>query len=208
MIIHITKDHTFMKYLGQFALCVLVIALAACGATSQEVLPTVAVIEQSEETTEANGELAPTAENSESETNDEEDAAPSDSLELPRGDVTVVVPNPGGRWDTFVVETPGLGTTVSIVSSDITLLYSLDVGVTDKLGETLERNLRMILGEEPEVLEENGVRYVEGDDFTLYVDVNDTFYATVGLTRGGGDEIEPPYSEDWREMALNLEIIE
>ncbi|MEM6281616.1 MAG: hypothetical protein AAF787_05445, partial [Chloroflexota bacterium] len=105
-------------------------------------------------------------------------------------------------------ETQGLGTIESIISADMLAGYSVDIGLSDKLGETLERNLRMILGEEPTVTEENGVRFVEGEDFTLYVDVNETFYATVSLSRSGDDTIEQPYIDDWRAIAFNIEIVE
>jgi hypothetical protein len=194
-----------MKYLGRVLLVwVLAIGLVACGGTSEET-PANDNLEVGSVTEEATGD---------EETQDVpegEAVSSADRLEVPRGDLTVAVSNPGGRWETSEVETPGLGSSIDIVSSDRTQGYTLNLDLTNKFDQTLERNLRTILGEEPEVQEENGVRYVEGTDFTLYVDVNETFFATVTLTRttlDGQSEIEAPYSDDWREMALSLEVIE
>ncbi|MEL6150618.1 MAG: hypothetical protein AAFU54_16600 [Chloroflexota bacterium] len=194
--------------------------LAACGGNAAEPLPTLAVIEDTDtsgDTTVAADDTtagdSTTADDTTTDTEPADTAASdapetSDTLTVARGDVSVTVPNPGGRWQVFEAEAPGVGTLENIVSSDMLLGYTLNLTLTDKFGETLERNLRMIIGEEPTVTEENGVRFVEGADNTLYVDVNETFYATVSLTRSGDDPIEQPYIDDWREIAFNITVAE
>ncbi|MEO0599063.1 MAG: hypothetical protein AAF126_23340, partial [Chloroflexota bacterium] len=80
------------------------------------------------------------------------------------------------------------------------------ITLMDKAGETFERNLRMFVGDAPEIIEENGVRYVETDNFTRYVDLNDTSFVTITLARTGDEEIDPQYIEDWRTMSINIRV--
>lgn len=201
-----------MKLLASTALMLLMaFAIAACGGDSTEAVPT--LVPQGDDTTTETTEDTTTEDtstedsgNAEDESGDDSAADPSTSSDtLTLGNITV--PNPGERWQVFEVDS-AVGTLEQITSSNLLAGYTLNIRLTDKFGETLERNLRSIIGEDPEVLEENGVRYVEGEDFTLYVDVNDTFYATVTLTRSGDDPIEDPYLSDWREMAFNIEVSE